>query len=482
MPTTRATTRPLLLAAVLVAGPGLAGGTEAAEDGPPADMRELAHRQRYVQARFQRLCAQMKEVASALASTDPAAAAAVRRAVAEALKCDVADDMEQVVGHLDRGLAALARAGQTDVVADLRRVLKVLEDADGPPLGRLEGVLGKLKGLARDQHGLADRPPAADVDRPPTDAELDRRAGRQQAIAGRARDALGELKDAGESAPGPSAPGQKAVEDAVRAMDDAIGRLRRREPEKVRDDERDAARRLDDAVKELARFIRDERTGGTDRTVEGIDAELRRILKAQRELTGSTAAAHAARPPGGYDRRGLARLLLLSRGEADLARRVGNVAAAVRDEGTTAVFPSVLEEVRGDLADVAGRLAKRRAGHVTRAMQKAIEETLASLIDALASESRRRGERPGRPPAPPTDPGEGRPARPPLVSPVAELKMLRTLQEQVRRRTLALEASRRDGRVPPAELKLAHDALAGRQSRLLEMTRELRRKTAGPAR
>jgi len=56
---------------------------------------------------------------------------------------------------------------------------------------------------------------------------------------------------------------------------------------------------------------------------------------------------------------------------------------------------------------------------------------------------------------------------------VAELKMLRTLQAHVNRRTVLLDETRRAGRLPADVVEVQHRVLSDRQNALGRMTRHL---------
>ena len=142
----------------------------------------------------------------------------------------------------------------------------------------------------------------------------------------------------------------------------------------------------------------------------------------------------------------------------------------VRGEGTTAVFPIVLDETRADLSNVQGLLAKKQAGALTQSIQKDIENNLEDMIAALQKEMRRRKKQPGG------GGGGGGGGKAPLVPPVAELKMLRTLQKQVNGRTIRLDGQVQARAVSETESQVQHRILGDRQGRLAEMTKTLGQK------
>ena len=55
----------------------------------------------------------------------------------------------------------------------------------------------------------------------------------------------------------------------------------------------------------------------------------------------------------------------------------------LEEDGTTAVFPPMVEQLREELHDVAMGLRARRTGAVTNQAQKDVEDLLELLINAL---------------------------------------------------------------------------------------------------
>jgi len=65
--------------------------------------------------------------------------------------------------------------------------------------------------------------------------------------------------------------------------------------------------------------------------------------------------------------------------------------------------------------------------------------------------------------------------------------MLRTLQRQINRRTLTLDAAKRGGSAAGIDMRLLHKIVSDREKRLAEMTKTLnektsRRRASGPVR
>src|SRR5262249_45109526 len=134
------------------------------------------------------------------------------------------------------------------------------------------------------------------------------------------------------------------------------------------------------------------------------------------------------------------------------------------EEGSTAVFPEIVTELRDDLYGVAKMIRGNATGAPVQKKQAEIEDILTMLINALRRTIEQR---------------EGKPGQcncnglPPLVPISAELKMIRFLQEKVNKKTLDYENG------VPVALRDTDDArdeakgLRGKQDRVRDLTRKL---------
>ena len=85
----------------------------------------------------------------------------------------------------------------------------------------------------------------------------------------------------------------------------------------------------------------------------------------------------------GPDRAEKQTLADLSSGEDDLADQSDEAMELLREEGSTVVFPQVVEEMKKEMLLVSARLTSTRTGEYTQAGQTEIEITREQLIDAL---------------------------------------------------------------------------------------------------
>ena len=275
---------------------------------------------------------------------------------------------------------------------------------------------------------------------------------------------------------GKPTPGQKSVSKAAGAMKQAAGKMSEGGASESSEKQGQAVEELKKAAEELERAIEQAKAAAQAETLAKIEQILKDALARQKELTKVTSQTYEKRDGDKYQRTQILKLAELSDGEGAVAKKVDGALARIRAEGTTAVFPMVLEEVCEDLTNVQNLLAKKKAGPLTQSVQKGIEKSLEELVDALQKEKSRRKKKKGS-----GGKGESGGKKPPLVPPVAELKMLRSLQVQINKRTLVLDASDRSGETSTTELKLQHKIVAKRQSRVAKTTTELNEKIKGNA-
>jgi len=224
---------------------------------------------------------------------------------------------------------------------------------------------------------------------------------------------------------------------------------------------------LEQAREDLAEAVAREREMLEAEKLAKIDKLLQDILDGQKTISIATADVHDARNDDEtYEREQQLRLGELSRGEGELAGEVEAVKTILEDDGSTAVFPQILDEVTAQLRILEQRLADRQAGPITQSVQGDVEEMLAELIASIREELAERrqqqggggGQQPGGMPQP-------------LVSSIAELKMLWRMQRRIAAKTVELDAESSDLTDEQAEVRHRH--LAERQQELERITREL---------
>jgi hypothetical protein len=168
--------------------------------------------------------------------------------------------------------------------------------------------------------------------------------------------------------------------------------------------------------------------------------ELTQFLEKQRTITAATQEAAQALDGGRQLTRPMRRKLnTLGEQERELESEAAYLRTSLEQEGTL-VFTHALKSNEEDLADIAQRLGNRTPdpGEFTVLLQQSVEERTLQLLEALKREQQRRQQEGGSG----SQQGQNRDnpnARPRLVPVIAELKMLRQMEQDMLDRTRRIE-------------------------------------------
>lgn len=459
---------------------------------------------------------------------DPKVLSAAGRSVSQAM-----GQMLEAASQLSQSKPAAAAPGQAQAVSDLKDAEKLLSDA----IKKLSAPPQPTGDLAKRQEGLAERTSKlsesvqsaagkAGVAADP--ANLDRASDQMNKATGeltkqepkaatkhqvkalkeleKQKDALAQLarkmkdkvsKPAGEqgkeqkqlsgdtgklgkqmkaSAKGSEpTPGQKNVQGAAKSQSQAAESLGQGKCGQAGSAQEEALGKLDKARKELEEAIEREREATQQAELAKIDAMLEKMLGRQKVISADTRAVYGKRTGRTYDRPEQLKLADLSNSEGALGAEAEKVRKMLLTEGTTSVFPMVLETVREDLLNLQKQLAAGRAGPLTQTIQEEVEKRLSEMIDAIRKALSDRRKKPSKPGGGGGGGGGGGP-KPPLVPTVAELKLLRILQLQINTRTTVVNDRTEKGDIPKDQAAEQHADLAGRQEKVKQITEEMDKK------
>lgn len=262
-----------------------------------------------------------------------------------------------------------------------------------------------------------------------------------------------------------AAPGKKRVQQAVPKQRAAAGQLKEFKPAKQK--QQDAKDDLEAAKKELDEALAQLRQQLSDEVLRALEERFTAMLARQRELSTETKTLDATRKnvltANGQLPSALGnRILAVADGEGDLEVEASDARKLLEEDGTTAVFPPMVDALKEELQGVVRRCRGKETDAPVQAGQREVEDILELLINALRREIERRD-------------GGGQcncNGQPPLVPVSAELKVLRYLQERVNKATKEF-----DGR--PADQKTGDEAaamaktLSTKQGRVQDLMRKL---------
>ncbi|MFO7958971.1 MAG: hypothetical protein R6X33_17945 [Candidatus Brocadiia bacterium] len=442
--------RPVVLTAIVG---GLCLSVTARAQELPAEQQRIRERMEGVERRLLELIETTEQ---------PERADRLRRALTLSRDALLVSRMREIASLLAEGRYAEARQAELAVLDDLQLMADALTEGEGAErLDRLRRAAEELDGLLRRQTAAADATSGVDPSDP---EELGRLADLQEEIredTEKLRAALG------------NSPGGEELALAVPSMEAAREALRRAQVPETQAEQGSARERLEaarDAVRDAIRRAEAQRRSEARR---GMVEVLRGMLEEQREISADT--VDTAGRVGGSQRPGRAvmlRLADLAERERALARRVRDAAALLDDFGRTVAWPEAMARLEEDLL-ACGDLLDEADVEPARVLQKDIEDILETLMQVLSAAP----ETAERPPDRERQDRERRQRERPPVNMAEELKVLRTLQSALNRRTARLDERR--GVLESPELGSGVERLAERQAALREGLLELEQLAAG---
>ncbi len=442
-----------LLAGLLLACLGCIGAR--GQDAPSPD---LVERQRAVRERLARLENRMLELASLLARSEPEKAERLRDTLDMAGARQVRRKLDDLLGILERGALSEADATQQVVLGDLAAMLELLTSSLNE-LDRLREERQRLAALqqtvrelleqqrrllyqtqrAREQaarkQGLDEPAEAGDPSREQSDEadETRRMINRLEELQ---RELQQQTGAAAEDFPQPAEegterfPGEQSLEQAEQRMQEAADQLGQQQPGEAEPQQVEAMNQMQQTVDRLEETLRQLRQEEREETLAALAARLKTLLSQERRVQETVAALRAE------DVAEWARLQELQLAEARTlhGEALTEMDATVRiliEEGTSIVIPDLLQEVQIDMQQVAGRLARSAVDAGTAGL---LDDIVAALEELLAAVEQQQ-DKDAEPPPDGQQQGMQQDGPRPLFNRSAELKLLRSSQVRINRRT-----------------------------------------------
>ena len=510
----------LLLLGFLLIG-GLAAGAQQA-----TSQSSLSLEQESLKNRFERLEAVATRLAELAAASEPERAEQLRRAITASREQGVAERFETIVDLLKQEQVSAAARDQEQLRAQLEALLQVLlEDPNSTERDAmrkfLKEQLREIGKIIREQRSLHGETIEAESDLQKLGEDQERLADKAQQLKGKLdqqpRDAIpneasegsqnatpAEESQPGETPPGETQPGESQpggspsgesqaespptdqspqqpstdpmqraadrVEAARKAMRQAEEELRQAQRENAAERQQQAQRDLEAARAELERILRQLREEEMEQLLTRLAARFREMLAQQRAIYDETVAIHQGMAQGG-DRTALLQAIRLSRREAELVREAEKALVLLREDGTSVAFPETASQIAADMQSVTTRLASGDVEAITQTIEL---DVIAGLEDMIAAFDQARDEiaqQQGQPQ--PQSAAGGQPGESPLVSRLAELRMIRTLQARIYRRTQVIGEMVQQSTAPADQVARELETLANRQNKVFQATRDL---------
>jgi hypothetical protein len=265
-------------------------------------------------------------------------------------------------------------------------------------------------------------------------------------------------------------PGREEIEQARRAMQKAEEELKRLDGNKSLEHQDEAIRKLREAKERLEKILRQLREEEQEIMLTSLEARFAKMLLMEIQIQVDTITL-AKTAKNEWMARHFGKSRELSVRQDTIADDAGKALTLLKEEGSSVAFPQGVEQVRDDMLSIARSLGKNDVGAFTQSLEKEVIESLEELVSALQSEienrkkpenQRRQGQRQRK--------SEGDENGKDLVEQLAELKMLRSLQLRVNRRTKEYGRMIHGEQATNDELTTQLQKLARRQSEIQEAT------------
>ena len=516
---------------------------------------QLAISGRY--ARFERMLSQMADV---LGRQDPERADLLRRAIGRGREDRISEDIEKIVGLLEKHELGGASEQQTEVIQSLQVLLKLLQSEDRRSSvererERLNGLLKDVRTVIAEQRSAraatrnAEAPSSAapgqqkalsETDKlldsmrehddeeaneakhgepsgEPKDGEQkdgeqkdgeqkdgEQKDGEQkdgEPSAGTPKDGEQQPKgdkqptkdddpsksktlsnDAQQSEGGPSKSGQKSsgqkpskqspgreqLEKAREQMQQALEALKQQKRDEAVKDEDQALEELHAAAAKLEEMLKQLREEEKEMMLAALEARFQRMLIAETQIHEGTVSL-AATPQKDWLDQYYSRCRELAQLQSELTQECAQTVNLLREDGSSVSILLAVEDIEADMGSVTGWLQESKVTELTQSVQTDILESLRQLIEATQQEMQEMKEHEQQ-----QNQNQESREKPGLVKLMAEIRMLRTLQLQVNRRTKQVDGLMQSVTTEdqPALRKQLHD-LAVRQQRLIGTAKEL---------
>lgn len=446
------------------------------ESLPPeaqAELSRIGARQDQAREQLGRIQRKMDQMAERLQQTDPISAEAMREAVQGSRQSGTSDLMQQASASVQQNQVGAAESAQRQAAEDLKQMLDTLENNSERDLAKLVEKLRqaetKLSELRKRQLEQLERTRDADSkeDEQARRRELQQLARRQKELeqeTARLAQQLRRLR--AEQAGKTSASAAGKMGQAGQQMQQGDGEQSEAEQQKVLEE-------LQKAQQEVAQARREAESQLAMEQLTKIADTLAALLVRQQGLKDESVRLEQERMiKGEWTRPQLASL----RTEAEAQQVVRADTDKARDVLTSApVFALTLSRAMSNMDRAVALLGERRAGEETQATQQAAVDRFIQLLDALKNDPSQNGEQQGEEPGGGSGEAGGAQSGAPRdgIPPVAQLKMLRSLQLEINQRTRELAETRlKENGLSPAQQKEL-ESLGEEQGILADIVRNL---------
>ncbi|MCA9290927.1 MAG: hypothetical protein KDA25_07350 [Phycisphaerales bacterium] len=432
-------------------------------EGELSELERIAQRQRDLADKTRPLNEDLRDRADAMEEIDPGAAARMRTAATTGEQERVDRQMQDAAGEIDENQMRNAQGSQQAAIAALERQLQELKEdrraRTAELMRQLESLEESIKRLVQVQETELSALARAihDDDFTGRDRAVIRLSQNTQSVAAEAR-AAGQ--DAARIA--------RALDRAADAQGAGVVALRAKPIASADAEEAEnrSLERLREALEFAAQLQEDLQQQETEQRKQELIAAYRALAEQEIGIRESTVGLGVGEA---LDRRQLMEARRLGNAQEDIRQAL----ATIRDENDeineSPVFNRVHDFLETWSADVEGWLQEGRVDRRVSDQQQRIADGIGRMITALddanappdefAQEQQREGDQQQQ---------QGQSGPQPLIPPIAELKLLRGMQEQIYNQTRDID-QRED--IEAAQRRERLRDLGGQQRELMDLGR-----------
>ena len=436
-----------------------------------ADLAKLADRQRDQAERIEQLQADLKQSAETLKENRPDIAERLgdaQRHLNDSATAGMLREAARALAENEIGSAAEQQTQATEQLQELDDILQNRGAANTEELvENLETLRKRLEKLKDDQTEILRKMQDAESLEDPEEREpeLERLRKEQEELEQRAAELARELRRMQAGRPGSSA------RRAATRMEEAVQRLTKQDPNAI-EEMQEALEDLEQAERELAEEQQAAEEQLAQELLEKIADEITAFVERQQAVIDETNRLEAERRERGRLTRGqLISLRNLAELQTTLADETADLATKIE---AAAVFALAIRGAEQNMRRAAERLQDRDTGRRTIESEEAARDRFVDLVAALEKNKEKENDQ-----ATDEDQADQQPDQPQAGGPqtdgipqLAQLKMLKTLQEDLLRRTAQLDRKRNGGDLDE-EQKTELVELTEQQGLLADITRNL---------
>ncbi len=438
-----------------------------------ADLKLLAREELELALRLEQLQEALRQAGQQMADSDPLAADTVADAAAEIQRRGISGAMRSTLANLQQNQMGQATQRQKQILQDLDEVLDILSGRRQHELARLLKRLTEaetqLAAIANRQAGLNPQLAAAGRQSAATRRreQLDRLGGQQAGAADEARRLARRLERLLADR------ASQATQRAAGQMDQSAAAAHQADAAAASGRCQQAQASLAEALGQLKARLRQAETDLAGEEISRLQGLLQQLHEQQRELFQQTRdldAAHADQRPWPAD--ALAPLERLATQQQSLKDKT----LRLRENYRGNPFGLVLSGAADDMDRASGLLDRRETGPPTQQSQQNALRRLALALSAMTPEPAAKAEAEGR-----GGQGSGKQGSSGKQLTLAELKLLKSLQQEINRRTAQLERAYGPRGAMDPEAGRQYADLARDQADLAELVGQLVESLAEPS-